>query len=86
MNGVIAERDALAAALAAKTEQVAGLLDERQVLRAQRATLSAVIARITEYPVLSSAHTDGAATWLLTCSQADLQTLQLAGGSNAKTG
>jgi hypothetical protein len=35
MNGVIAERDALAAALAAKTEQVAGLLDERKVLREQ---------------------------------------------------
>ncbi len=35
MNGVIAERDALAAALAAKTEQVAGLLDERTELRAK---------------------------------------------------
>lgn len=33
LNGVIAERDALAAALAAKTEQVAGLLEERQALR-----------------------------------------------------
>jgi hypothetical protein len=39
MNGVIAERDALAAAVAAKTEQVAGLLDERQVLRARIAEL-----------------------------------------------
>ena len=39
MNGVIAERDALAAALAAKTEQVAGLLEERAVLRARIAEL-----------------------------------------------
>ena len=40
--------------------------------------LIAVIARITEYPILSSAHTDGSATWLLPCSQADLETLQQA--------
>lgn len=33
IDGVIAERDALAAALAAKTERVAGLLEERAVLR-----------------------------------------------------
>jgi cell division protein FtsB len=43
MNGVIAERDALAAALAAKTEQVAGLLDERKVLRARIAELEEAI-------------------------------------------
>ena len=40
--------------------------------------LPAVIARITEFPFLSFAHTDGAATWLLSCSQADLETLQQA--------
>jgi hypothetical protein len=36
LNGIIAERDALAVALAAKSEQVAGLLAEREALRAQR--------------------------------------------------
>jgi hypothetical protein len=40
--------------------------------------LLAVITRITAYPIISSAHTDGPTTWLLTCSQADLQTLQQA--------
>ena len=40
--------------------------------------LLAVIARITEYPILSSAHTDGPAMWLLSCNQADLETLQQA--------
>ena len=35
LNGVIAERDALLLAIAAKTEQVAGLLEERALLRAE---------------------------------------------------
>lgn len=35
LKGVIDERDALAAALQAKSEQVAGLLEERALLRAE---------------------------------------------------
>jgi len=35
LNGVIAERDALLLAIAAKSEQVAGLLAERALLRAE---------------------------------------------------
>ena len=77
MNGVIAERDALAAALAAKTEQVAGLLDERQVLRAQRARWR------DRRQSPRRAHTD-AHDMAPTCSQRI--DIQLAGGSNAKTG
>jgi hypothetical protein len=38
--------------------------------------LIAVIARITKYPILSSAHTDGPTTWFLPCSQMDFETLQ----------
>ena len=43
LNGVIAERDALTVALAAKSEQVAGLVAERAELREQLAVARGTI-------------------------------------------
>lgn len=45
LNGLIAERDALAVALAAKQEQVAGLVAERDELRDQLTTARALAVR-----------------------------------------
>ncbi len=55
MNGLIAERNALFAALTAAHEQVAGLLAERELLRAESDELRTqlTIARTTIFEVSS---------------------------------